>query len=624
MSGTHGLNYAAGPGEKNRELWNFFEDSVAEQKASTNGSALLQAAFQGNDLLLKSLIKAGSNIAVKNDEGKSILHAAAMGGHARMVEYLLQAGVFDTTKDERGNLALHDAAFFGHASVVKILIKRTPALLGQFNLNGESPLYLAVRNDHEEAVSLLSGYGENIDGKIHDETDRGRSLVHALKKPHQKIAKKLLADIADNDITVDRAHLEEALRKASEFGFDEIVELLLNIGANVNPRLTSRTPLQRACVRGHEKVVKLLLAAGADIYERYSFFGALALASGQGSENLIEVLLAKGGSRIVSNEGDWAAQRASRKGHERVVELLIQAGIPSQKLNAALESASSEGHVKIVKSLLSAGAKPDGEEEWRTPPLHCATQNGHVETVQLLLYASADVNRAYNTERALEVASSKGHEEILRHLLKAGADIEQGRPLARASENGRINIVKLLLGAGADRNTLNVDDWQSAVEAALNNGHNDILELLSTACPKPDQDEALKLASRAGNANTVKLLLNTNARWNNVSPNGWRRALDFASEYGHVQTVRLLLDAGTDSDKGWYVFWNQSLALDKASKNGHGRVVELLLADHAFNFDINAALSVASANGHENVVELLFAASAGGHYQTQESEAMQT
>lgn len=619
MRWTHGLHYADGQGEKNGKLWGYFEDSISEQKASSNGSTLLQAAFQGNDLLVKSLIQAGSNIAVENDIGQSALHAAAMGGHAETVKYLLQAGAINTREDKRGNLALHDAVTFGHTTVAKILIETSPASIGQCNVNGDSPLDLAVRKGHEEVVALLSGHSED--------SIRGASLIYALKKGHQKTVKVLLGNFAGN--MIDQVSLDDALREASGSGYVEIVKLLLSAGANVNPKLIRKAPLHRACEKGHEEIVKLLLAAGADVDAGYGWNSALCSASKPGFENTVKALLAAGGRKLVSRHGSSALWCASREGHERVVELLTQAGVPSSGLDFPLSCASSEGHANTVKLLLSAGANPSTHDHWREPPLHSATQKGHAEIVQLLLSAGADVNKVYDIyyrekpESALEVASSGGYEEITQQLLKANADINQGEPLVRASKNGHVNIVKLLLGGSSDGIRLNAHQCQSAVEAALTYGFDNILELLLIAYPEGAQDAALKGASIAGHANTVKLLLNVNALSKELSVFGWCDTLDIASECGHIEIVKLLLEAGTDFDKSSCDSWYLSKGLVGASANGHRRVVELLLAEPTLNFDINTALSVASANGHEKVVELLHAASIGARHQIQETEAMQ-
>ena len=59
---------------------------------------------------------------------------------------------------------------------------------------------------------------------------------------------------------------ETALHAGSKGGHPEIVQVLLDAGAEVNPIDSfGDTPLMMAAMRGHVEVVKVLLSAGADV-----------------------------------------------------------------------------------------------------------------------------------------------------------------------------------------------------------------------------------------------------------------------------------------------------------------------------------------------------------------------
>ena len=59
---------------------------------------------------------------------------------------------------------------------------------------------------------------------------------------------------------------ETALHGAARRGHEEIAEMLINAGANVNAQdKNGCTPLYRACVYGHEEVVEMLLEKGAGV-----------------------------------------------------------------------------------------------------------------------------------------------------------------------------------------------------------------------------------------------------------------------------------------------------------------------------------------------------------------------
>jgi ankyrin repeat protein len=126
----------------------------------------------------------------------------------------------------------------------------------------------------------------------------------------------------------------------------------------------------------------------------------------------------------------------------------------------ALQAASEEGHVELVQLLLDAGADvnaPAAESLGRTA-LQAASQKGHVELVRLLLDAGAHINASpsYGGVTAIQAAAIKGYIRVVQLLLNSGADVNtapaffDGRTaLEGAAEHGRIDILQLLINAGA-------------------------------------------------------------------------------------------------------------------------------------------------------------------------------
>ena len=83
-----------------------------------------------------------------------------------------------------------------------------------------------------------------------------------------------------------------------------------------------------------------------------------------------------------------------------------------------------------------------------------ASQNSHVDVVQILIEAGADPNKTdENGRSALNTAASKGHEDIVKLLIDAGADLnvkgKWGTPLKEAIDDKKPGVVKLLRAAGA-------------------------------------------------------------------------------------------------------------------------------------------------------------------------------
>jgi uncharacterized protein len=78
-----------------------------------------------------------------------------------------------------------------------------------------------------------------------------------------------------------------------------------------------------------------------------------------------------------------------------------------------------------VKLLLSAGARVDYREY--NMPLNAASENGHLQIVEALLEAGANVNDAtlYHGT-AILCATSRGHEDVVARLIAAGANVNKG------------------------------------------------------------------------------------------------------------------------------------------------------------------------------------------------------
>lgn len=84
------------------------------------------------------------------------------------------------------------------------------------------------------------------------------------------------------------------------------------------------------------------------------------------------------------------------------------------------------------------------ESVCRVEALLWASSNGHVEVVKLLLEAGADIH--VNNDYALRMTSGNGCVETVKILLNAGADIHarDDEALRWASSNGHAEVVNLL------------------------------------------------------------------------------------------------------------------------------------------------------------------------------------
>jgi hypothetical protein len=118
-----------------------------------------------------------------------------------------------------------------------------------------------------------------------------------------------------------------------------------------------------------------------------------------------------------------------------------------------------------------------------------ASENGKVEIVKMLLKAGADVNA--EDDYALRMASA-GHFEVVKLLLEAGANIHSNDdyPLLRATNRGHLEIVKLLLKYGA--NVRAMDDF--SIKTASEKGYSEIVKELYWNYKPSEREMAENLA----------------------------------------------------------------------------------------------------------------------------------
>ncbi len=174
------------------------------------------------------------------------------------------------------------------------------------------------------------------------------------------------------------------------------------------------------------KLIDMLLAAGADINATDSF-GQSVVHRAISSRGMLKLVLNRGADpNVRAHNGDTPLMRASLMGEKHAIKRLRKAG------------ATEDGMLDV--NFLNACFFDRRDEI-----------NEHLTN-------GANVNFQRNGT-ALGAAADRGDIELMRILLDAGADIDlpetdmpggDFNPLLSAAYDGRINVVRFLLDAGAD------------------------------------------------------------------------------------------------------------------------------------------------------------------------------
>ncbi|KUL90511.1 hypothetical protein ZTR_00271 [Talaromyces verruculosus] len=142
---------------------------------------------------------------------------------------------------------------------------------------------------------------------------------------------------------------------------------------------SGRTALQWASERGNLEIIQLLLERGADVNSQGGEYGnALQGAAREGHFGVVQLLIEKG-AKVNAQGGEYgnALLGAVRKGHFEVVQLLIEKGAnvntkAATPVMTALHFSALKGDVGMTKFMCSYHANPNAQSETGDTPLHLA------------------------------------------------------------------------------------------------------------------------------------------------------------------------------------------------------------------------------------------------------------
>ncbi len=143
-------------------------DSQQQNTKDKNGNnIILLAALYGQQGVIDYLQKKGlfrDLNAQCNNSGANALHMAVRGRQVKFTIYLLKEKGFNINAiDNLGNTILHQAALGGHPEQLAMLIRQHPLLnKDAINKAGQTPLMLAIIEDHTDAARRLIEYGADL------------------------------------------------------------------------------------------------------------------------------------------------------------------------------------------------------------------------------------------------------------------------------------------------------------------------------------------------------------------------------------------------------------------------------------------------------------------------------
>ncbi|TGJ72390.1 hypothetical protein EYR41_004289 [Orbilia oligospora] len=549
------------------------------------------AAYCGLTLIMKVMLAGnGVDLELADNTGRTAVLFAAKEGYEDIVRVLIESGANPEAKDHSGEAAILLAVRGGHESIVRILIG-IGVNLEVKNHYDETPLFIAAQKGYEGIFHLLMESKTNI--KTRDRKRR-TILMAAAKGGCEDVVELLIkigASVEDKD-----EDGKTALMAAAEGGCENVVELLIESGASVDDNdKDGETALWKALDSDEWGVLRMLIDRGADLKVKNRLGKTLLSQLGYGGPRddvrfLVEALM------NWEDEDNYQEMMlvSAKYGYEDIIRLLIEKGVCLTAFDGEygqqlLRNATLGGHAGIVGLLVDQGIDLDQyDEDYYGTPLTFAVSEGYEGVVRALLERADPDAPDDDGITPLQIAIEISDQGMVRILAEKGATLD-AKSLYMAFKSGKKDIIKILMENGAD---LEVRDTKgrTALSVGVSVGGYDenALELLL--------EEGADLESR-DNKGRTPLLLAVRIH----TKEGWRW-----DERDSTLKINFLIKKGANLEaRDIYGRTLLSIAAGKGKKNqvrllvGHGANLE------SSDIRLRTPLSIAAKNGHEDVVRLL-------------------
>ncbi|KAL7295714.1 hypothetical protein TKK_0011061 [Trichogramma kaykai] len=383
---------------------------------SFKGETPLYFACETGDLaIVKLLIKSGACVNAYTEDNVTPLHVAVKGTHEKIVELLLMHEAVTINQDKNGKIPLEYA--------VDNLDMRNIELLLQYNpdVNNEHyrKVFLAVLNIHKtfgsEIVDYFFKYGFEI--KLEDKSTN--VIFTAVTNGYYNIVEQLLNEGADANVSVEGSTL---LHSATKNHHCDIIKLLIKHNANVHAKdHVDKLAVHYAIENDDKEILEFFLNNGINTKDYPDLLHYSILKCSNKCKDNLDILLRYDADINYCDEQGINAlhliiqflRSDVREDYNSLtkfnkylmsdyiaetVDFLLEKGVNVNAKTAfgwtALHMAIvlDENLDKLVETLLKYDADVDCKNDVGHTPLHLCCQKGNFRIISLLLNFGADIN----------------------------------------------------------------------------------------------------------------------------------------------------------------------------------------------------------------------------------------
>ena len=359
------------------------EKSAAIASQDSHGNTPLHlASIRGHSHVVEFLIARGAVVDAENTKRRTPLHLATWHNQHQVAHILLDCRANPYARDHSGMTPLSiaeekmyshlkvmmtdslmlRALEFGHVADVMAAASAGADLHNFQNLQGDKAAHIAVKQGHVEMLKFLHSYGISLE----EENAIGFAPIHVACKAGQVEVAKILLDVVPGSVHSQSREGDTPLHIAAREGFEDLTELLISKGSDINLKnAKGAAPLHEAVCEHSVECVKMLLQVGADPNEREGLGGNTPLhlvalwQSPATSRGTIALLLKFGADSSIQNFDGYTPDELGKRNGIRlkIEEEQTPSIVHDDKSGNLIDLGEEEASISIASSPVQAPAK---------------------------------------------------------------------------------------------------------------------------------------------------------------------------------------------------------------------------------------------------------------------------